>query len=87
MGVQDLKDIPQLSYIYIAVLQSAVQMPHRGDDICLPQGARHRPSAGEQAANALFCRKATAVCPGFPGPQEVVGTAAMEKTHRGGARV
>jgi len=38
MGWQDLNDIPQLSYIYIAALQSAVQMPHGEDDICLPQG-------------------------------------------------
>jgi len=55
-------------------------MSCRGDCICLPQGAGRCPSAGKQAANALFCRKATAVCPCFPGPQERVETAAKEKT-------
>lgn len=79
MGLQDLNDIPpQLSYIYIAALQSTVQMPHGGDDICLPR-AGHHPSAGRRAANALFCRKVAAVCPGFPSPQEMVETDVKEK--------
>lgn len=42
-------------------------------------GARHHPSAGKRAANALFCRRATAVCPGFPSPQEMVETDVKEK--------
>lgn len=61
------------------MFQITVQMSHRRGDSCLLQGAGRCPSAGKQAANALFCRKAAAVCPCFPGPQERVETAAKEK--------
>lgn len=54
-------------------------MSRRGDDICLPQGAGHCPSAGKKAASALSYRKASAVCPCVPGPHERVETAATEK--------